>query len=88
MISKVFKRTFSTSNALFTWGETTYGWGRQANDQIRVPGRVGNFTDISHIATGNYDLLFAIKNGEQVFSAGLGSSGQLGHGNNNNLDEP
>lgn len=28
MISKLFKRSFSTAGKLLTWGETTYGWAR------------------------------------------------------------
>jgi len=28
MITKVFKRSFSSVGSLYTWGETTFGWGR------------------------------------------------------------
>lgn len=84
MISRTIKNCFSTKT-LYTWGETTYGWGRRVNQALRIPGRVGEFTDVSHVATGNYHLIFATNNGSQVFSTGLGSSGQLGLGNNNNV---
>lgn len=88
MIARSLKNCFSTSGALYTWGETTYGWGRNLSQALRVPGQVGHFTNVNQVAAGNYHLLFTTSEGAEVYSAGLGSSGQLGTGNTNNLEEP
>ena len=40
MLSRVAKRCFSTSGALITWGETTYGWGRPVDNNYYKPGLV------------------------------------------------
>lgn len=40
MITKVINRSFATAGSLFTWGETTYGWGRKVNVYLRTPGKI------------------------------------------------
>jgi hypothetical protein len=41
MLSSLFKKSTSTAaGSLFTWGETTYGWGRALSNELRVPGQV------------------------------------------------
>lgn len=87
MITNVLKRTFATAGRLYTWGETTYGWGRQVNQDLRTPGQVGGFNDVTRVAAGKYHLIFARKN-NQVMSVGLGDNGRLGHNDTNSLDEP
>lgn len=52
MLSKIIKRSFSTSGHLYTWGATTYGWGRPTNSQYWTPGLVQNFEDITSVSTG------------------------------------
>lgn len=74
MITRAFRRSFATTGALYTWGETTYGWARPATDKLRVPGQVGTFTDVTQVATGQYHLLFLRQN-QQVYGAGLGFPG-------------
>lgn len=71
MITRAFRQSFATTGALFTWGETTYGWARPSSPQLRVPGRVGSFTDVTQVATGQYHLLFLRQN-QQLYGAGLG----------------
>lgn len=87
MISRVLKRYYATAGSLYTWGETTYGWGREVSDKVRTPGKVGTFNDVTRIAAGPYHLFFARQN-KQVFSVGLGDNGRLGHGNTKSIDEP
>lgn len=87
MITRAFKRSFATAGSLYTWGETTYGWGRETSKELRVPGQVGTFNDVTKIAAGPYHLFFARQN-KQVYSAGLGSNGRLGHGDTKSIDEP
>jgi hypothetical protein len=52
MLSKIIKRTFSTTGSLLTWGQTTYGWGRPVNNDLWTPGFVSNFNDITSVSTG------------------------------------
>lgn len=87
MISKVLKRSFATAGSLLTWGETTYGWGREVTNELRVPGRIDKFNDVVGVCAGPYHLLFAREN-KQVYSVGLGTNGRLGHGNTNSLEQP
>ena len=87
MITKVLKRSFASVGSLYTWGETTYGWGRQITEELRAPGQVGNFKDVTKVATGPYHLLFARQN-KEVYSVGLGSNGRLGTGKTTTAEEP
>ncbi len=89
MITRVFSRSFSTvtPGALFTWGESTYGWGRDVTDNVRTPGQVGSFNDVVKVAAGPHHLLFSRSN-RQVYSVGLGDNGRLGHGNTTSLEQP
>lgn len=59
MITKVLKRAFSTAGRLYTWGPTTFGWGREINDDLYTPGQVDKFNDINRVATGPYHLIFS-----------------------------
>ena len=87
MITKVLKRSFATAGSLLTWGETTYGWGREISNDLRVPGRIENFNDVVGVCAGPYHLLFA-RETKQIYSVGLGANGRLGHGNTNTLEFP
>ena len=87
MITKVFGRTFATAGRLMTWGETTYGWGRETNSRLRVPGAVEGFDDVVEVATGPYHMLLRTSN-KEVFSVGLGDNGRLGNGSTNTLETP
>ena len=87
MITKVFGRTFATAGRLMTWGETTYGWGRETNNNLRVPGRVEGFDDVVEVATGPYHMLLRTS-GQEIFSVGLGDNGRLGNGSSNSLETP
>ena len=87
MITKVLRNSFSTAGSLYTWGETTYGWGRKPNNDLLVPGKVEGFDDVVSVATGPYHMLFKTLTGE-VFSVGLGDHGRLGHGTTTTLDTP
>lgn len=86
-INKLIKYTFSTPSSLLTWGETTYGWARPINDDLRVPGYVEEFTDVTKVATGPYHILFATTNND-IFSAGLGDYGRLGNNSTITKDTP
>jgi alpha-tubulin suppressor-like RCC1 family protein len=87
MITRTIKKSFCSVGSLYTWGETTYGWGREVNDKIRVPGQVGTFKNVHKVAAGPYHLLFGTQS-KEVYSVGLGSNGRLGHGTSASLDEP
>jgi alpha-tubulin suppressor-like RCC1 family protein len=77
MLLKLIKRNFSTSGHLYTWGETTYGWGRPTNSQYWTPGLVPNFADITSVSTGEYHLGFVTKD-HSVYTVGLSEDGRLG----------
>lgn len=87
MIAKTLRRTFATAGKLLTWGETTYGWGREVNNKLRVPGRVEGFDDVVDVSTGPYHLLLRTAS-QEVFSVGLGDNGRLGNGSTNSLETP
>lgn len=70
MLSKIIKRTFSTTGSLLTWGQTTYGWGRPVNNDLWTPGFVNNFNDIISVATGEYHLGFITKD-NNIYTVGL-----------------
>lgn len=59
MITKILKRSFATSGSLLTWGETTYGWGREPTNNLRVPGPIEGFKDVVGVCAGPYHLIFA-----------------------------
>lgn len=77
MLSRIIRRSFSTSGHLLTWGETTYGWGRPTNSQYWTPGHVQNFDDIISVSTGEYHLGFVTKD-HAVYTVGLSQDGRLG----------
>jgi alpha-tubulin suppressor-like RCC1 family protein len=77
MLSRIIRRSFSTSGHLLTWGETTYGWGRPTNNQFWTPGPVQNFNDITSVSTGEYHLGFVTKD-HAVYTVGLSEDGRLG----------
>lgn len=87
MITKAFKRSFSSVGSLWTWGETTYGWGRQVDTNLRNPGKVEGFDDVIDVSTGPYHMLLRTAT-KEVFSVGLGTNGRLGNGSTNNLEAP
>jgi alpha-tubulin suppressor-like RCC1 family protein len=82
MLSKILKRTFATSGRLYTWGETTYGWGRPTNNQYWTPGLVQNFADVTSVSTGEYHLGFVTKD-HSVYTVGLSEDGRLGQSSTN-----
>lgn len=89
MIARTIRRTFSTltPGSLYTWGETTYGWGRDVTEDVRTPGRVEGFNDVIRVVSGPHHLLFQREN-KQVYSVGLGDNGRLGHGNTTSIERP
>lgn len=62
MITKAINRSFATAGKLLTWGETTFGWGRDLNENYRVPGHVEGFNNVTKVATGPYHLIFSTEN--------------------------
>lgn len=62
MISKAIKRSFATAGKLLTWGETTFGWGREINENFGVPDYVEGFNNVTKVATGPYHMLFSTSN--------------------------
>lgn len=87
MISQLIKKQFSTAGALLTWGETTYGWGREPNNNYYVPAPVEGFTNVVNVASGPYHLLIQTQSNE-IYSTGLGDNGRLGNGSTSSLDTP
>ncbi|GAB0092566.1 probable E3 ubiquitin-protein ligase HERC4 [Sergentomyia squamirostris] len=80
----------STSGAVFTWGKNNFGQLGLNDDthhsfpqQIRALRSLG----VRHIACGDDFSVFLTADG-RVFTCGLGTSGQLGHGVNNNEITP
>lgn len=89
MITKAIRRSFSTlvPGTLLTWGESTYGWGRDVTKDLRVPGKVGEFDDVAKVAAGPHHLIFSRTN-KQVYSVGLGENGRLGQGSTTSIEQP
>jgi len=87
MLSKIIKRSFSTSGTLLTWGETTYGWGRPINNNLFTPGAVEGFSNVTHVAAGPYHLAF-LTSDSQVFTVGHGKNGRLGNGAESDAETP
>lgn len=87
MLSRIIKRSFSTSGHLLTWGETTYGWGRPTNSQYWTPGHVQNFNDIISVSTGEYHLGFVTKD-HAVYTVGLSDHGRLGQSSSADTELP
>ncbi|XP_055679804.1 probable E3 ubiquitin-protein ligase HERC4 isoform X2 [Lutzomyia longipalpis] len=80
----------STSGAIFAWGKNNFGQLGLNNEthhyypqQIRGLRSLG----VRHIACGDDFSVFLTADG-RVFTCGLGSYGQLGHGGNNNEITP
>jgi alpha-tubulin suppressor-like RCC1 family protein len=87
MLSKVFKRCFSTSGTLLTWGETTYGWGRAVDNKYGVPGPVEGFNNVVQVAAGPTHLTFLTAD-DAVYSVGYGKDGRLGNGSTSTSESP
>ena len=87
MLNKIIRRTFSSSARLWTWGETTHGWGRATNSQYYTPGLVENFNDIVTVSTGPFHLGF-ITQDNSVYTVGLDEDGRLGHTSSADKDLP
>jgi alpha-tubulin suppressor-like RCC1 family protein len=87
MLSRIIKRSFSTSGHLLTWGETTYGWGRPTTGQYWTPGLVQNFNDITSVSTGEYHLGFVTKD-HAVYTVGLSDNGRLGQSSSADTELP
>lgn len=79
MLTRVAKRCFSTSGALLTWGETTYGWGRPVDNNYYKPGVVEGFNNVTNVASGPYHLAFTTA-ASHVYTVGHGKNGRLGNG--------
>lgn len=74
---------------VWMWGSNGYGQhgiGAADDDRHPTPAKVAALADIVDIANGR-DHLLALKADGTVVSCGLGSSGQLGYGENALLDE-
>lgn len=58
MLAKQLYRNFFSFSRLFTWGQTTYGWGRPINEDYFSPGLVEGFKNIKKVDTGKYHIGF------------------------------
>lgn len=87
MLSRLLKRSFSTTGHLLTWGETTYGWGRPTTGEHWAPGFVQNFSDIVSVSTGEHHLGF-VTSDHAVYTVGLPDDGRLGQSTASDAELP
>ncbi|MCC8066848.1 MAG: hypothetical protein LIO94_07075 [Clostridiales bacterium] len=83
-----------SDGTVWTWGDNTYGQlGNKSNEASYIPVQVRNpisdkyLTDVIKVAQGAYHSVALTSDG-QVYTWGLGASGQLGNGSTDNSTIP